>query len=147
MYLLILQFNMKRNEFIIQTKIQNPHLNLENIEKIADELVDKKYLTKEVKTRTNKISTKTWYTPKEDAEDFFKNWINSRVWIECINKWISKDDLKDFWLYRNEKNKSWTKSKWELQPTFETMTRIIVWIWKNKKSWIRWNIKKWKSIW
>lgn len=63
---------------------------------------------------------------------------------------LTKDDFiessEDFLLYWTEKNKNWTKERWQKQETFDVKLRYRTWM-RNSSKWNKTNLSSKKIVW
>lgn len=77
-------------------------------------------------------------TPSEEALDFFSGGESfSLILADFVEKTsvsppLLEKEFKKFILYWTEKNKSGTKQKWQLEPTFEVKRRLANWLGRMK---------------
>lgn len=82
---------------------------------------------KEISNNTNVLLEDT---PAQKARDFFlmnPSDVAETMWIADLHKNSFIEEIWKFQKYWTEKNKSWTKSRWELEKTFEVHLRLATW--------------------
>ena len=75
-------------------------------------------------------------TPSQISQSFFEgnteelfNEFKTKI---SLNEGLLKQEFQKFILYWTEPNKSGTKQRWELQPTFDVKRRLATWLGKMK---------------
>jgi len=86
------------------------------------------------KVRLGKVRLEREDTPSEKARKFFDNpeQVISLLLERGLNEQVTRQEVTKFASYWTEPNKSGTKVRWELQPTFDVMRRLATWL--NKSS-------------
>ena len=136
-------FNKLFNEWVVASEplvASSPRTSsLQPTQLVASRLHTKESLTKETITKENVVSVSPKPpTPADEVRKFFDDELNRE---EQIKKLVSKgmdesavrEEIKKFSLYWTEKNKSGTKCRWELSPTFELRRRLITWFTNSSK--------------
>jgi len=94
---------------------------------------------------TNSVSEQSslTLTPKEEAEEFFKNdELQEKAKNYAVSKGIPPEEIDKFILYWTEPTKSGKKQKWETKKTFEVKRRLLKWFENHRK----FNQNKWQII-
>ncbi|MES2216655.1 MAG: hypothetical protein V4481_05175 [Patescibacteria group bacterium] len=71
-------------------------------------------------------------TPSQIAKDFFSGGNHYRMQLQEFSQKSPRDaverEFKKFILYWTEPNKSGTKVRWQLEPTFDVKRRLVTWL-------------------
>lgn len=132
-YKTVYGFNKLYSQWLVAKRllVANP---LRSSSKSVQKVVAKELPTKDNIQKTitkERVGEPSSPTPAQTARKFFENEdfepYRTKLLENGANETIVDQELKKFWVYWTEPNKSGTKKRWELQLVFDIPRRLSTW--------------------